>query len=491
MLLQEPRRGHEREGKRGDRKHQPADAQRRDAHRDGGDPPGGAAGEHGDEVVPARLRGQIRAPRSDARQRELAQRELPGQAGDQEHRDAHHGDGEYRRQLERRAEADQERQQHRQRQRQQAGEQAQMPHGPHAAPGVGDGTPALQRGPATLIGAASAHARLEQERGHDETEQDGFDGSARRVVPIEDSLDLSHQDTGAEGQGQRVHPGDDRGGQRAQHQLGTERLRREEALGREDQDRREGGEAAGDGPRQRRHASDRHRRQPRRVRVGGGGADGKTVARVPQEDRNRSDGDGTEHEHRRVRRRDQESAEVERGKPRRLRVQRAGACLGAGHRLESEQQSRRTERRHHAHEAGDVAEPPDHGDLGEGAGSGPQHQRQRQDQPVHEVPAHHRHAEQGGGERAGLAVGEVDDSVRTVDEHQAHGEEPVRRSRDQAEKEDGCGHLKAGRAADRGDHVLAGSSLPAPSRKTERTSSVWPSKSDALPSKRISPRSMK
>src|SRR5581483_7511893 len=135
-------------------------------------------------------------------------------------------------------------------------------------------------------------------------------------------------------------------------------------------------------------------------------------------------------------------------------------------------------RRHQEDEAGGFEQPADDGQLDQRPDPCADQQHRREGEEEVPVVVEDHLGEEGGAERADLAVSEVDDACGAVDE-------------DQARDEDGVG--QPGEGPDDDDLEGAGyeGPLEAPARQTARTRSSRSSSSAAGPSKRISPFSMK
>ena len=130
--------------------------------------------------------------------------------------------------------------------------------------------------------------------------------------------------------------------------------------------------------------------------------------------------------------RDAQRADVEVGQTGRLReLSPRPACVLMMR--EEHEELRDAERGDDAHEPRCVAQPPDHDDLGGRAGESRHDEREREREPVRHVPRAPRPRRRRRAEGADLAVGEVDDPVRAVDEHEADGEQAVGHADDRAE----------------------------------------------------------
>ncbi len=175
------------------------------------------------------------------------------------------------------------------------------------------------------------------------------------------------------------------------NKLRAERFAGDEPARGEDQDRREGGDGSGDGPRECGHPSRRNTGHASSVRVVGRSSDRDAVARAAKEER-QSD------------RREPASGRASRStpaSPASAPTSKDGNPDGCGYVLpapacslmtkeNSEQELRDAERRHDRHEVRDVAQTPDDGDLGPRADAGRQNERAGKRDPVRDVPLRRR-----------------------------------------------------------------------------------------------------
>jgi hypothetical protein len=118
------------------------------------------------------------------------------------------------------------------------------------------------------------------------------------------------------------------------------------------------------------------------------------------------------------------------------REEAPGAGLGVDDKREQEQELGQPQGGDDAHHRWRVAQAPDHDDLAEAAYRGGDGEGEGKRHPIRHVPTGDGQAEDGGREGADLAVGEVDDAVRAVDQHEADGEDAVGHTRDGAQQED-------------------------------------------------------
>ena len=281
-LPEQPTLRGQREPQRGDREHEPSDAQRRqpdDERHDCGRQPGGE--EPGDDVV---------GVRGDD-ERQLARE--TGDDADREPDDAErHDEGQDRGRLVRHERRQDERNEECCRQQDAPG----VPDEEHALIGLGERSPRLHRCPVALVLRASPSRSLQQERDEDGDEQHRLHGAAARMVRQQHLLDDAEGDAGAERDRQVRHARDDRRDEGPQQQTGAEELRVGEAPCREDEDGGVGRHRAGHRPRERRHPVGQDPRHARRVGIGGDSAHGQSHPTALEEQRECGHHERREHE---------------------------------------------------------------------------------------------------------------------------------------------------------------------------------------------------
>jgi hypothetical protein len=423
---------------RHDAEQQAADAERRQAehHRHRArDQTGVDEREHeAARAEPARHRVGDRG--ADTREGELPERELTAEAGDDAERQADQAEGDDGDQGDGSRVRREQPGDHRAHEGKRADDAPEVADGPHLAEGVGQHPPRLEHRPVLALLEAAAAPRLEEQGDDDDAEEGDLRHAARGVVDEQDLIDHPDADAGEERNGKVGHARDHGRRERAQQQHGTERLGSDEAARREDEHGRERGDGAGHGPGHGRHARRGDAGHAGPLAVCRGRLQREPEAAAAQEEHQREDHDRREQQHGGVRARHEQHADVELRKPRRLRVRAARARLAVHDGGEGKQELSDAEGRDQAHEPRRRAEAPDHDDLGARADSGGDDQRTCEREPVRQVPTDHGHAAQRGAERTDLPVGEVDDAVRAVHEHQPDGEDAVGHAGDGAERED-------------------------------------------------------
>ena len=427
--IEEVGRGRQGQGQRGDRQQQAAGAQGGQADSGTRHRPGGRGDEHRQGEIPP-LAGRQRAGNggADADERQLAEADVAGPSGEHHERegdDAEHDDrrgevhaalGRDEREHECRGGNDECQRAPRPKHLGQAGQGARdRPHRTRRHPaGVLDQLP--DRGPAPAE---------QEEGGDDDGEQYGVD--VRRLTGVEDDGLLEHSEGDRAGRHHRevVHTPEHGRPQRPQQDPRSEDgadLEAHHAGPQEDGQRREHG---GDRPHRGVHASHGNAERRRPVRIVGGGAQRHAEARPAQEG-----GEGDEHDRNGDHGDDVVAVEADVG-DRERRVYRRGVRLHAPLEVErvrqqeagAGQQLGHADRRHRQHEARRAGETPDDEELEHG----PQHEGGAQagrhpDEPV-DAGAHDEQDGQRGRHRAQVALGEVHDAVRLVDEDEPEGDE--------------------------------------------------------------------
>ena len=440
-LLQEIAGHDERERQGRHRQQQPLDAQRGDPDQHRDDRGTHAAVDERLDVVAGAARDLVGAVGADGPERELPERELPAQAGHDADREPDDDEPKGAGDLDRLLAADQLRQ------HEERGEDREPEHRAHKAdrrhpadrerqrPGSLDG------GPGALLLGAPDPLPLQQQGRQDDEEQDELDEPGLLVVPQEQLLDDADPDPGDHRPRERLHPREHRAGQGDQQQRGAEAVARREVLRRLLQDRDEGGEHAGEAPGEGAHPGREDARHPGCFRVRRRGADAAAEAGELEEEADGDHDDRRQDEHAGVGGGDDQGAEAEVRQPDRLRVGGAGAGLAVDGEREQHEELADTEGRDDGHDCRGLAEAADDGSLGERGGPRRDGEGQQEREPVGDVPLDDLDAEERRREGADLAVGEVDDAVRAVDQHQAHREEPVRHPDREAEEQHRTGVL--------------------------------------------------
>ena len=301
----------------------------------------------------------------------------------------------------------------------------------------------------------------DEECDEDDDEEDRLELAALGVVPDQHLLGDSDEDARHESYGYARHPCDDRRRESPHQQARAEELARGKADGGQDEHDRERGDGACDRPRQCRHTSSRHARQPGGIAVVSRGPDRQAISGLSKEQRQGDHNDRGQYEHRRVGRSNCERSHVERGHQRRLGKRRPCVDLTVQERREREQERSDAQSRHERHERRSVAEAPHHDDFAQRAGACGQDQRQPEGDPVGHVSAGDEQTQEGCAESADLTLGEIDDLAGPVDQHQAGGEYAVGHAGDGAEQDDVIGHAEAGDRHGR-PHAYVSAALYAP-----------------------------
>jgi hypothetical protein len=104
--------------------------------------------------------------------------------------------------------------------------------------------------------------------------------------------------------------------------------------------------------------------------------------------------------------------------------------------LHEREQLRDADRRDREDQARGVLEPPDDPDLDDEAGADRRNETDGHRHPEVELPADDERRREDAGHGAHVALREVHDAVRAVDEHEAHRDERGQRAGDDAEEQD-------------------------------------------------------
>ncbi len=488
-LLEDPGGHDDGEGQGRHREEEPLEPQRGEPDDDGRGCCCQSPVEDGQGDVPSRPGGDGDGDgRPDGPEGELSEAELAAEAGDDPHRQRHHGEPEDPGERERGRVVDPGRQDRDDGQDQEPEGRRQGPNLAELRDGLGQGPPGLDRGPrAALLVLPRPLTSLNEQPDEDDGEERELDEPALGVIPEEQPLDDPEGHAAEERPGDVRHARQDGPDEGPEQQPRPEGGARGEPAARDHEDGREGRQRTGDRPRQRRHAARRHPGHPGRLGVRGRAPQRKAEAAVPEEGRERDHDDRGEEEDADERGRHAQRADVEDGEPGRLGDEERRSALAVDGEGEDDEELRDAERGDDAHQPGGGPEAPDHGNLREGRGGASDDERQGQVDVVGDVQLVREEPEHGDAERADLPVGEVDDAVRPVDDHQPHAEQPIGEPGDHPEDDRSGRHLEPeeghGRSLPRSSSV--------PPRNTARSRSSRCRSSALEPSKRISPFSMK
>jgi hypothetical protein len=238
---------------------------------------------------------------------------------------------------------------------------------------------------------------------------------------------------------------------------------------------------AGEAPRDHRHPCGDDARHAGGILIDRRGAHRDAGPTTPEEQYEHGNDRRRHDQHRGVGLGEAQRADREVREPGGPRVDVPCAASTVDHSGEDGQELAEPERGDDAQDDRSSAQPSHDGDLRRDSGARRHAETEGQGDVVRQAPLADCGAQHGGTEGADLAVGEVDDAVRPVHEHEAHGQQPVDHSRHEAEREDAGGQLEA-QDLDGEHHALTRlEPAPASARKTERSRSGRSSSSWAAP----------
>ena len=307
---QQPARGGQRQGQRGDGERQTLQPHGRDPDERRGRRRGRDAGREAEDEAAGVLHRVHRDGGADAGVGELAQRELAGDPGEQPDGEPDQREADHVGHRRGRGVGDDVGEAHRS--PDQGG--AHDPREPADRP-----EPAVlrrQRGhhdplPADPLAGGAAQGGLAQQGDDDHQTQRQRHGVARVRVGEQQLLEHTDPQRGHHRDRDRGHPGDHGAGQALEQDVRAERVDRLARGGRRDQHRGEGRDGPGDRPGQRGHPTRGDAFQQGGVLVVGGRADGDPDPVLTQEPGQRHEQDRAEDDHRDVRRADRGGAELE------------------------------------------------------------------------------------------------------------------------------------------------------------------------------------
>ena len=303
--------------------------------------------------------------------------------------------------------------------------------GPHVA----DGDVPAEAG---VVDACDAPA-LQQQGSEDDDEQACVDRRRARVAPEHGLLEHADGEPGSDRHGQALHAGNDGGRQwgKKGHGAGDDTK-----VGAQDGNREDGGDARqprGQHPCDQRQATHGDaEKQGALVGVGCGAyRDPDVASREEPGQSEQHEWDHDHHQHVVAAEHDRPHGEV--GVEGRLEGVETGQVLADQRR---DPDLGRAEDLEHADggdgedQAGGVEEPANDDGVDEGAGGDGNGDPNRHGQEVALVPAPDHDLGDGGGQAADLDLGEVDDSARPIDKHEAHGRESVEAAEHEPEEDD-------------------------------------------------------